>query len=102
MLSDKVIEKGMVKKMDKIKKISKYVVNFLNMINALILALSPIWDWHLDNISKTIVAITGVISLYLVSGKLFSMEEKGEWNTMAKIKEETLKELSNGKGEPDD
>lgn len=65
--------------MKKIKKISKYIVNALNMINALILALSPIWNWHLDNISKTIVAVTGVISLYLVSGKLFSTEDtKGE------------------------
>lgn len=62
--------------MNKIKKISKYVVNGLNMINALILALSPIWNWHLDNISKTIVAITGIISLYLVSGKLFEEKEK--------------------------
>lgn len=61
--------------MEKVKKISKYVVNGLNMINALILALSPIWNWHLDNVTKTIVAITGVISLYLVSGKLFSMED---------------------------
>lgn len=61
--------------MEKVKKISKYVVNGLNMINALILALSPIWNWHLDNVSKTIVAITGIISLYLVSGKLFSMED---------------------------
>lgn len=64
--------------MKKVRKISKYVVNALNMINALILALSPIWNWHLDNITKTIVAITGVISLYLVSGKLFSMEEDDE------------------------
>ena len=64
--------------MKKVKKISKYVVNALNMINALILALSPIWNWHLDNITKTIVAITGVISLYLVSGKLFSMENDEE------------------------
>lgn len=62
--------------MGKVRKISKYVVNALNMINALILALSPIWNWHLDNITKTIVAITGVISLYLVSGKLFSMEDE--------------------------
>lgn len=60
--------------MEKVKKISKYVVNGLNMINALILALSPIWNWHLDNITKTIVAVAGVISFYLVSGKLFSME----------------------------
>lgn len=62
--------------MKKIKKISKYVVNTLNMINALILALSPIWGWNLDNISKTIIAITGVISLYLVSGKLFELKEE--------------------------
>ena len=64
--------------MEKVKKISKYVVNGLNMVNALILALSPIWDWHLDNISKTIIAITGVISLYLVSGKLFDTKEETE------------------------
>ena len=57
--------------MEKIKKISKYVVNTLNMINALILALSPIYNWNLDTVSKTIIAITGIISLYLVGGKLF-------------------------------
>lgn len=62
--------------MKKVKKISKYVVNTLNMINALILVLSPIWDWHLDNVTKTIVGITGVISLYLVSGKLFELKEE--------------------------
>lgn len=61
---------------DKIKKISKYVVNTLNMINALILALSPIYEWHLDTVSKTIIAVTGVISLYLVSGKLFETKEE--------------------------
>ena len=61
--------------MKKVKKISKYIVNGLNMINALILVLSPIWNWNLDNVTKTIVGITGVISLYLVSGKLFDMKE---------------------------
>lgn len=59
----------------KIKKISKYVVNGLNMINALIVVLSPIWGWHLDKVSKTIIGLAGVISAYLVSGKLFSMKE---------------------------
>lgn len=59
---------------ENIKKISKYIVNGLNMINALILVLSPIWNWNLDNISKTIIGITGVISVYLVSGKLFDTE----------------------------
>ena len=61
---------------EKTKKISKYVVNFLNMTNALIIALSPIWNWHLDNITKTIVAITGIISLYLVGGKLFETKDE--------------------------
>ena len=62
--------------MNKIKKVSKYIVNGLNMINALLLVLAPIWNWHIDEITKTIVGVTGVISLYLVSGKLF--EEKEE------------------------
>ena len=61
--------------MNKIKKISKYIVNGLNMINALLLVLAPIWNWHVDSISKTIVGIAGVISLYLVSGKLFEEKE---------------------------
>ena len=62
--------------MEKVKKIAKYVVNFLNMINMLLLGLSKVWNWEITNISATIVVITGVISLYLVSGKLFSMEEE--------------------------
>lgn len=64
--------------MKKVKKISKYVVNSLNMINALIIALSPIYDWHLEIVTKTIIAVTGVISLYLVSGKLFELKDKEE------------------------
>lgn len=61
--------------MEKVKKISKYVVNALNMINMLILVLSPIWGWELDAISKTIIGVAGVISTYLVAGKLFEVEE---------------------------
>jgi hypothetical protein len=71
--------------MERVKKISKYVVNGLNMINALILVLSPIWGWQLDNITKTIVGITGIISTYLVSGKLFEVkEEKSDKNEICK------------------
>lgn len=61
-----------------IKKISKYVVNFLNMINMLILVLSPIWGWDLGLISKTIIGLTGVISTYLVGGKLFDTSEENK------------------------
>lgn len=64
--------------MEKVKKISKYVVNALNMINALILVLSPIWGWQLESISKTIIGVTGIISTYLVTGKLFELEDNHE------------------------
>lgn len=64
--------------MEKIKKISKYTMNVLAMINALIIGLSPIWGWHLDKITDSIVVITGIIGLYLVSGKVFELKEKEE------------------------
>ena len=64
--------------MKKIKKISKYVVNSLNMINALLLGLAEIWNWHIDKISATIIVVAGIISLYLVSGKLFEEKEEKE------------------------
>ncbi len=60
--------------MEKVKKIAKYTVNALNMINALIMVLSPIWNWQLDSVSKTIIGIAGIISTYLVSGKLFATD----------------------------
>ena len=64
--------------MEKVKKISKYVVNGLNMINMLLLGLSKIWNWQIDSISATIVVFTGVISFYLVSGKLFELKDEEE------------------------
>lgn len=59
----------------KIKKISKYVMNILAMINALIIGLSPIWNWHLQKVTDSIIVITGVIGLYLVGGKIFELKE---------------------------
>lgn len=65
--------------MEKVKKIAKYTVNSLNMINMLLLGLSKIWNWEIANISATIIVVAGVISLYLVSGKLFDLSnEEGE------------------------
>lgn len=61
--------------MEKIKKISKYTMNILAMINALIIGLSPIWNWQLDKVTDSIAIIIGVIGLYLVGGKLFEVEE---------------------------
>lgn len=60
---------------EKIKTYSKYVVNILNMINMLLLGLAKIWDWNIDKVSATIIVITGVISAYLTSGKIFDKED---------------------------
>ena len=62
----------------KVKKISKYITNILAFINALILVLSPIWGWHLDKITDTIIAVNGVIAVYLVGGKIFENKEPEE------------------------
>ena len=64
--------------MKKVKKISKYVMNILALINALIVGLSPIWNWHLEKVTDSIVVITGIIGLYLVGGKLFETKESGK------------------------
>lgn len=59
---------------NKIKTISKYVMNILAMINALIIGLSPIWDWQLGKVTDSISIIIGIIGLYLVGGKLFEAD----------------------------
>lgn len=60
---------------NKIKKISKYTMNILAVINALLIKLAPVWNWHIDKITETISIIIGIIGVWLVSGKIF---EKGE------------------------
>lgn len=58
---------------DKIKKISKYIVNIMNMVNALILVLDPIWGIpYADKISATLIGVGGVIGAYLISDKTIS------------------------------
>jgi hypothetical protein len=69
---------------EKIKTISKYIVNTLNMVNMLLLGLANVWGWNLDKVSATIIVIAGVISAYLTTGKLFETkveeeEEEEDW-----------------------
>lgn len=61
---------------EKIKTISKYAVNILNMINMLLLGLANVWGWNIDKVSATIIVVAGVISAYLTTGKIFSTEEE--------------------------
>lgn len=61
---------------EKVKKISKYAVNILNMINMLLLGLANVWNWNIDKVSATIIVVTGVISAYLTTGKIFQTEDE--------------------------
>ena len=62
--------------MEKFKRITKYIVNALNMINMLLLGLAQIWNWNVDKISASIIVVAGCISVYLVAGKLFELDDE--------------------------
>lgn len=64
--------------MEKVKKISKYVVNGLNMINVLLVGLGKIFEWNISTANEVIILVTGVISAYLVRGKLFETKEESD------------------------
>ena len=61
---------------NKIKKISKYVMNILAIINVLLIKLAPVWNWHIDKITETISIVIGVIGVWLVGGKIFEKEDE--------------------------
>lgn len=64
--------------MEKVKKISKYTLNILTIINALLVGLNPIWGIpYADKIIATISVIMAVISTYLLGNKAVT-KVKGE------------------------
>lgn len=64
--------------MKKIKKISKYTLNILTILNALLVGLNPIWGIPMaDKLIATISVIMAVISTYLLGDKAIS-KVKGE------------------------
>jgi hypothetical protein len=65
--------------MEKIKKISKYVLNSLTIINALLIGLDPIWGIpYADKTIATISVIMAVISTYLLGNKAVSKMKESE------------------------
>ena len=55
---------------EKVKTISKYVLNFLTITNALLVGLEPIWNIpYADKIIATISVVMAVISTYLLGNK---------------------------------
>jgi hypothetical protein len=63
--------------MEKFKKISKYVLNILTIINALIIGIAPIWNINADKVTNTIAVVIAVISTYLLGNKAIN-KIKGE------------------------
>lgn len=63
--------------MERFKKISKYVLNILTIINALIIGIAPIWNINADKITNTIAVVIAVISTYLLGNKAVN-KIKGE------------------------
>lgn len=61
---------------EKIKKISKYTLNILTIIHALLIEISPIWELNCDKIIKTIAVVMAVISTYLLGNKAISKKER--------------------------
>lgn len=55
--------------MEKLKKTSKYVLNILTIINALIIGIAPIWNINADKVTNTIAVVIAVISTYLLGNK---------------------------------
>ena len=65
--------------MEKIKKISKYVLNSLTIINALLIGLDPIWSIpYADKTIATISVVMAVISTYLLGNKAVNKIKEGE------------------------
>ena len=61
--------------MNKVKKISKYVLNVLTIINALLLGINAVEGItipYCTQISGVILVVCGVISTYLLGGKAVS------------------------------
>ena len=63
--------------MEKFKKISKYVLNALTILNALIIGIAPIWNINADKVTNTIAVVIAVISTYLLGNKAIN-KIKGE------------------------
>lgn len=78
MVGKNLLNKSEVKRMEKVKKISKYVLNILTIISALLLGINAVEGITIPycaQITGVIAAINGVISTYLLGQKAIKKEE---------------------------
>lgn len=65
--------------MQKIKKVAKYVINSLAIVNALLIGLDPIWGIpYADKAIATISVVMAVISTYLLGDKAVNKAKVSE------------------------
>lgn len=65
--------------MEKVKTISKYVVNILAIVNALIIGLDPIWGIPMaTEISETLTVVMAVMGTYLLGTKTVQSIQQGK------------------------
>lgn len=65
--------------MKKIKKVSKYLLNTLTIVNALLIGLDPIWNIpYADKTIATMSVVMAVISTYLLGDKAISKTKGGD------------------------
>lgn len=63
--------------LEKVKKVSKYVLNILTIVNALLVGLDPIWNIpYADKTTATIAVVMAVISTYLLGNKAVATMKK--------------------------
>ena len=66
---------------EKVKKIAKYSLNSLTILNALLVGLDPIWNIpYADKTIATISVVMAVISTYLLGNKAVSVAKGGNSN----------------------
>lgn len=69
---------------EKVKKVSKYAMNILAIINYLLIRLSPVWNWHVDKVIETISIVMAAIGVWLVGGKIWGTPKVDELETQEK------------------
>ena len=63
--------------LEKVKKVSKYILNILTIVNALLVGLNPIWNIpYADKTTATIAVVMAVISTYLLGNKAVTAMKK--------------------------
>jgi hypothetical protein len=63
--------------MNKIKKVSKYLLNTLTIVNALLIGLDPIWNIpYADKTIATMSVVMAVISTYLLGDKAINKSKE--------------------------